>query len=184
MKELNAIGMVEYNSLARGIAGADAMVKVSAVEIIEAVPTCPGKYTVIVGGDVAAVEASVEAGVEAGCENVIDRFVIPNVHPQVFPAILGTSEVKEFEALGIIETFTAASAIYAADAAIKAANVDLIEIRLAKGLGGKALITLTGDVAAVEAAVETGAYTAEKEGLLVCQVVIPSPHQSIKKFIL
>ena len=55
IKMQRAIGMVEFNSIARGIYAADQMVKISEVEIVTAASTCPGKYIAIVHGDVAAV---------------------------------------------------------------------------------------------------------------------------------
>ena len=64
--------------------------------------------------------------------------------------------METLEALGIVESFSVASLIEGADAAVKTANVELIEIRLAMALGGKAFVTLTGDVAAVESAVDAG----------------------------
>ncbi len=54
-------------------------------------------------------------------------------------------------------SFSVASLTEAADAAVKTARVSLIEIRLAMALGGKAFATLTGDVAAVRSAVDSGA---------------------------
>ena len=46
-----AIGMVEYKTVASGVVAADAMVKTSEVDIIEAQTVCPGKYIVIISGD-------------------------------------------------------------------------------------------------------------------------------------
>ena len=86
------------------------------------------------------------AGSQAGGFSVIDTFVIPNVHESIFPAIGGAAKVEQLEALGILESFSVASLIEGADAAVKAANVRLIEIRLAMALGGKAFVTLTGSV--------------------------------------
>ncbi|MEK9138812.1 MAG: BMC domain-containing protein, partial [Bacteroidota bacterium] len=114
-----------------------------------------------------------------GC--VIDTFVIPNVHASVFPAIAGAAQVESFDALGIIESFSVASLIEGADAAVKAARVELIEIRLAMALGGKAFCTLTGDVAAVKAAVDAGAAAVAEKGLLVNKVVIPHPRKELLK---
>jgi microcompartment protein CcmL/EutN len=57
--------------------------------------------------------------------------------------------------------------------------VRLIEIRLAMALGGKAFVTLTGHVSAVEAAVEAGAAIVAQKGLLVNKVVIPSPRPEL-----
>ena len=70
-----------------------------------------------------------------------------------------------------------------ADAAVKAAEIDLIEIRLGRGLGGKSFITLTGDVAAVKAAVAAAADMGEEHGMVANTVVIPSPHPDLFKAI-
>jgi len=175
----NSIGLIELTSIAAGFQVADAMLKAADVEIILSRTICSGKYMVLIGGDVAAVTSSVEAGGMAGRGSIIDAFIIPNVHPDVFTAIAGTSKVDVLEALGIVESFSVASLIEAADAAMKAARVQLIEIRLAMALGGKAFLTLTGDVAAVQAAVDAGAAVVSEKGLLVNKVVIPSPRKEL-----
>ncbi|MGI6065161.1 MAG: BMC domain-containing protein [Bacillota bacterium] len=176
---IRAIGLVEFNSIAKGIESADAMLKTGQVEVIASRPICPGKYIALVYGDVAAVESAVKAGIEKGESYVVDDFILPNVHPQVIPAFSAGNPVSEVRAVGIIETFSIAAMIVAADAAVKAGEVDLIEIRLAMGLGGKAFTTMTGDVAAVKSAVEAGSATAAAKGLLVQEVVIPSPHKGL-----
>lgn len=175
----SAIGIVETSSLAKGYEVADAVMKRANVKMVVNRTICPGKYMVLIGGDVDAVNASIEAGIEAGAHTVVDHFVIPNVHPDVFPAISGVAEMPELKALGIIEGFSVASIIEAADAAIKAAEVELISIHLAMAIGGKAIVTLTGEVGAVESAVEAGAEVVEKRGLLVEKVIIPSPRKEI-----
>lgn len=174
-----AIGIVETSSLAKGYQVADAVLKRADVKIIVNRTICPGKYMVLIGGDVDAVNASIDEGVAVGAHTVVDHFIIPNVHPDVFPAISGVSRVPELKALGIIEGFSVASIIEAADAAIKAAEVELIAIHLAMAIGGKAFVTLTGEVGAVESAVEAGAEVVEKKGLLVEKIVIPSPRKEI-----
>jgi microcompartment protein CcmL/EutN len=175
----NAIGLIELSSIAAGFLVADAMLKAAEVEILLSRTICSGKYMVLVGGDVAAVSSSVEAGVVAGAGAVIDTFVIPNVHPSVFTAIGGGTTVGTLEALGIIESFSVATMIEAADAAAKAAKVQLIELRLAMALGGKAFVTLTGDVAAAQAAVDAGAAVVAAKGMLVNKVVIAAPRKEL-----
>ena len=145
---------------------------------------CSGKYMVMVGGDVAAVRASVDAGKVASRGMIIDTFVIPNVHPDVFPAIAGTNRVEMLEALGIIESFSVASLVEAADAAVKTARVRLIEVRLAMALGGKAFVTMTGDVAAVRSAVDSGAAVCAERGMLVNKIVIPNPRKELLREII
>lgn len=177
---IRAIGLVEFNSIAKGIEAADSMLKAAQVETLTCRTICPGKYISLIWGDVAAVQSAVSAGINKGMGSVVDEFVLPNVHPSVIPAINGTTQVSEIKSLGIIETFSLASLIVAADTAVKAAEVDLLEIRLGLAIGGKSFVTLTGDVGAVKAAVAAGAASAAEKGLLVNQVVIPSPHPNLK----
>lgn len=175
----DSIGLIELTSIAAGFQTADAMLKTSAVDLLLSRSICSGKYMVMVRGDVSAVQAAVSSGVQAARFSVIDSFVIPNLHEAVFPAIAGSSKVETLEALGILESFSVASLIEGADAAVKAANVQLIEIRLAMALGGKAFVTLTGNVAAVESAIDAGAQVVGQKGMLVNKVVIPSPRPEL-----
>lgn len=179
MQSKSAIGMIEMNSIAKGYAVGDAMLKAANVEIMFNRTICPGKFMVMVAGDVAAVEASMEAGLRLGSETIVDELIIPNVHTSVFAAISGTRVIEKTAALGIIETFSVASIIQAADAAVKAANVELIDVHLAMAIGGKGYATLTGDVAAVTAAIEAGAEFIKDKGVLVEKVVIPQPREEI-----
>ncbi|WP_312648414.1 BMC domain-containing protein [Aminipila sp.] len=171
----NAIGMVEFTSIARGIYAADQMVKISEVEIVTATTTCPGKYIAIVHGDVAAVEDSVQIGEKVAGEFWVDSIIIPNVNSQVFPAITGSTMPERIQALGIIESFSMSTMVIAADAILKSAELEPLELRLGNGLGGKAFFTFTGDVAAVQTGVEAGRNIADQKGLLVNAEVIPSP---------
>ncbi len=175
----NSIGLIELGSIAAGFVVTDAMLKTADVDLILARSICSGKYIVMVRGDVAAVQASVDAGSRAGGFSVIDTFVIPNVHEDVFPAISGAVKIEKIEAIVVIESFSVASLIEEADAAVKTANVRLMEVRLAMALGGKAFVTLTGNVAAVRSAVETGSQLIGKKGLLVNSGVIPQPHKGL-----
>ena len=175
----NSIGLVELSSIAAGFQVADAMLKTAEAELVLARSICSGKYMVMVRGDVAAIQASVAAGLSAGGFSVIDSFVIPNIHESVFQAIAGTTKVETLEALGVVESFSVASLIEGADAAAKAAAVQLIEVRLAMALGGKAFVTMTGDVAAVQSAVEAAAQMVAQKGLLVNKVVIPHPRPEL-----
>ena len=175
----NSLGLIELTSIASGFLACDAMLKAADVELVLSRSICSGKYMVMVRGDVAAVEASVAAGVAGTRFSVIDSFVIPNLHETVFPAIAGANKVEKLEALGVVESFSVASLIEGADAAVKAANVQLIEIRLAMALGGKAFVTLTGNVAAVQSAVDAGAQVVGQKGMLVNKVVIPSPRPEL-----
>ena len=179
MDQRRAIGLIETSSIARGFLIGDSVLKAADVEIIVNRTICPGKYMVLIGGSVDAVQTSVEAGVRAGAHTVVDHFVISSVHPAVFPAISGTGRFPDLKALGVIESFSVGSTIEAADAAVKAAPIQFIAIHLAMAIGGKAFVSFTGDVAAVEEAIRVGSAVVERKGLLVEKVVIPSPSREI-----
>jgi len=172
---MNAIGIIELNSMARGIEVWDAMLKISSVELITATTLCPGKYMIFIRGEVGAVKTSVEKGIELSDPWLVDSLIIPNIHPQIFPALTSSVEIERPEALGIIETFSVASGIIFADAAVKGAGVTLIEIQVSMGLGGKSTIYLTGEVGAVESAVMHGKNAVKPDMLVDCSI-IPSPH--------
>ena len=170
-----AIGMVEFTSIARGIYTADQMVKISEVEIATTGSVCPGKFFAIIHGDVAAVQDSVNTGERLAGEFLVNSIVIPNVSPAVFPAISGTTMPEKIQAIGIMEAPSLTTMIIAADAILKAADLQALELRLGNGLGGKAYFTFTGDVASVETGVEAGKAMAERKGLSVNAEVVPSP---------
>ena len=176
---IHAIGMVEFTSIATGIEAADIMSKTSDVEILVMKTLCPGKFMVLVSGDVSSVQQSVSAGAELGADTLVDQFVIPNVHPSILPAIGGGNDIPEIRAIGVIETYTVASSIEAADAAVKAGNVEPLRLHLAFGIGGKSYSVLTGEVAAVKAAVAAGSAGAADKGLLVRNIVSPRPHRQV-----
>ena len=176
-----AVGMIELSSIAIGYYTQDAMLKASNVELLIARTICSGKYIVIVGGEVSEVNSSVEVGLNAAPDAIIDHMILPNVHESVFPALAQSAALKEsqLDALGVVETFTASSIVEAADAAAKAASVFLFRIHVAMAIGGKGFLMLTGDVSAVNAAVEAAAAVAIQRGVLVSHVVIPRPSKEL-----
>mgnify|MGYP003380138856 FL=1 len=81
-------------------------------------------------------------------------------------------------ALGMIETKGLVSAIEAADAMVKAANVTLIGSEFIGG--GYVTVMVRGDVGAVKAATDAGAAAAPRVGELVSVHVIPRPHGDVE----
>ncbi|MDR1790982.1 MAG: BMC domain-containing protein [Propionibacteriaceae bacterium] len=175
-----AIGLIEMTSIARGIEVSDTMLKAGRVELDFAKPVCPGKFIVMVHGDVGAVQASVKAGLETGKGVVVNQLVIPRVHPSVLPAVNAALEVPaKVAALGVVEYFDIASAIVGADAAVKAAKIQLIEVRLGVGIGGKSFVKLTGQVSDVRSAVKECLELAKVRGTVVSTCVVPSPNPAL-----
>jgi microcompartment protein CcmL/EutN len=174
-----SIGLIELSSIAAGFQVADTMLKAGNVRLLLSRSICSGKYMVLIGGETANVEAAVNAGAEAANGCMIDSFVISNVHPDIFTAIGRTQPAQPDGAFGVLESFNVATLIQAADAVAKSATVQLLEIRLAMALGGKAFCTLTGDVASVNAAVAAGRRVLAEAGVLVNAVVLSRPHPDV-----
>ncbi|MBI3268659.1 MAG: BMC domain-containing protein [Planctomycetes bacterium] len=179
----SCIGLLEFSSLASGIEATDAMLKEAPVQGLMSRSVCPGKWFVLIGGAVDDVKSALRAGRAAREDTLVDEFILPNVHPSIFTAMSAMSRVDELDALGVIETFSVASTIFAADVAVKRANIRLIDIRLANGLGGKSYVTLTGEVSDVRSAVQAAAQSARDKGVLTREVVIPRPHENLKNFL-
>ena len=179
-----AIVIVEYKTTSAGVVAADSMVKTSEVSIIEAQTVCPGKYIVIITGDLSAVTSAVDNAKTMHGKHLINSFVLGNPHESIFPAIYGAAEIKDVSALGIIESYDASSIIVAADEAAKTAIVDLIEVRLARGMCGKSYLMLTGEVAAVEAAIDRAKEAVSDDGMYLDSAVIAHPDAQIRDAIL
>jgi len=176
-----AIGMIELTSVGIGYQVQDAMLKAADVDLVLARTICSGKYINLVTGSVAAVQASLTAGLDAAPDGVIDQMIIPNVHESVFPALGQSVQLPAGgpKALGIVETYSAASTLEAADAAAKAAAVTLFRIHLAMALGGKGFMLMTGTVADCRSGVDVAAEVVRAKGLLVSAVVIPGPSKEL-----
>jgi microcompartment protein CcmL/EutN len=151
-----ALALLEFESIAAGITAGDAMVKRAPLDLIKAGTVQPGKYLVLIGGQVADVEEAIDAARSAAPESLIDIVFLPDVHPDVVAAVAGARRTDDGEALGIIETTTVAAIIRAADAGVKGATVTLRELRMADGLGGKGYLLFGGSIADVEAGVTIG----------------------------
>lgn len=151
-----AIALLEFSSIAVGTRASDAVAKKAPVSILRAGSLQPGKFAILFSGEVAAVEESYVEGARVGEAAILDRVLLSDVHPRVYDAILGRRGDWQDDAIGIIETAGLAAVIQSADAAVKGADVEIVQIRLGDGLGGKGLAHFSGLLADVEAAIEIG----------------------------
>jgi microcompartment protein CcmL/EutN len=181
--EINSIGLLELSSVATGIVAEDLMLKAGSVQLLLARSICSGKFLIVVAGDVASVQSALAAGATAAGASLIERRQIARVHPTVLQAISQTVDVEpsQLKSIGVIETFSAASIIEVADAAVKSANVTLLRVHLAMALGGKGFALMAGDVSSVQAAVAAGCKAAADDGMLVGKGVIPAPSPELFK---
>ena len=174
-----AIGVIELKSIPKGVEAADAALKSSGVEMVSAHPSCPGKYEIILTGSISNVDAAVSHVVSRFDGYVIDSSVMGRIDEQVIKALFGTQTSERTGSLGLVETFSAASAIKAADIAVKTARVEIYDLRVSRGMGGKGVVMITGDVGDVTAAVEAGANYAKSVSTLSSYTVIAAPHTEL-----
>ena len=128
-----AIGLIELGSIAKGLMTADAMVKKAPIEILLAKTVSPGKYIILISGDVASVDESVKTGIETAGDYLVDFLFIPQIHGQILPGIKNKFQNIPLNAISIVETRSVASTIVALDCALKAARTDLICLKLGQG---------------------------------------------------
>jgi microcompartment protein CcmL/EutN len=174
-----ALGLLEIASIAEGFAAADRVVKAAPVRLLLCRAASPGKHLVLFAGEVAAVTASLRAGSEGLSRPPLDTLLLPQADPGVVAALASPRRKVAIDAAGIVECATVATLLVAADVAVKTADVELLAIRAAVGLGGKSYFVCSGEVAQVRAAVNAAAGFAQSRDQLVGQVVLPQPHRDL-----
>jgi len=181
-KDTIVLGLIEFNSIAVGFHALDEMVKTAPIKIIDARTICLGKYLIVFSGDLASVEYSFKKGREIGNDNIVDSLLLSVIHPEVIGAIGNVKQTENWGAIGIIETLNVTSSIKAADIAAKEGDVNIIEIRLANGFGGKSYVKMIGDLENIQAAMNSAERELEKENLLFAKTIIPQPENEIKSY--
>lgn len=176
---INAVGVIEIKSIPKGVEACDDALKSAGVRLISAHSTCPGKYEILMTGSIAEVQTALEHVQEKFTHYVLDCTLMGRIDQSVIMALMGAQPEAERGALGIIETYSAASIIKAADAAVKAAKVAIIDLRLSRGMGGKGVVMLTGEIGDVTAAVEAGSDYAIRQGLFSSKAIMAAPHEEL-----
>lgn len=177
MSKLPAIALIELRSVAAGAFATDKMVKRSPVELLHAGTVQPGKFVILVGGGTAEVEESHLAGLQAAASDVLDEVLLPDVHPDVVGALEGDRGFDGYDSLVVLETTTLAAILRATDAAVKGAVVDVAELRLANGLGGRGVAMLTGELSDVEAAADIATRALAGRDVTLCHSIVSNVHE-------
>jgi microcompartment protein CcmL/EutN len=181
---VEALALIELDSVARGLRAVDAMVKQASVTIHEANLVEPGKYLILFSGPVAEVEESYRAACEVGADRVVERMLLPVVHPGVTRGLSGVTELDEPDCVGVVEGRHVAGVIEACDRSLKDADVELCGLRVAGALGGKAYYVIHGAQHDVEAALAAGERVLAKRGTLFAIERIARPHAEFLTWLL
>jgi microcompartment protein CcmL/EutN len=173
-----AIALIEFSSIAAGTFAADKMVKRAPVELLRAGTVQPGKYVILIGGGTAEVEESYREAVQAASAEILDEVLLPQVHPRVVTALEGERAFGGgYDSLVVLETSTMAAIVRATDAAAKGAQVDVAELRIGSGLGGRGLAMLTGKLTDVEAAAEIAGHSLAGRNVTLCHSIVSNVHE-------
>jgi microcompartment protein CcmL/EutN len=172
-----AIALIELGSIAAGMFATDKMVKRAPIELLRSGTVQPGKYVILIGGGTAEVEESYREALQVAPDNILDEVFLPKVHPRVVDALEGQRTFKQYESFVVLETSTIAAIIRSTDAAAKGAQVEVAELRLGSGLGGRGFAVLTGDRTDVEAAAEIAAQSLAGRNVTLCHSIVSNVHE-------
>jgi microcompartment protein CcmL/EutN len=174
-----ALGIIELRSIARGYFVLDAMVKRALVTVLRAEPVSSGKFWIAIAGPEAEVGESMTAGLDRVGEQRIDHVYLSGAHECVIEAVAQAIDVRTpRDAIGVLELATLASTVRAADAALKCAEVTLVDLHLARGIGGKGYLVITGTLSDVEAAIDAGTSSAG-DACFVASEVLANPDSAV-----
>ena len=173
-----AIAVLEVASIVRGLTVVDAMVKRAEVQLLRADPVTPGKYVIVICGQVGDVEEALQAGEVAAGGTELDVLFLPDAHPAIVPALTSVSTPPVDGSLGALEFSTVAATLLAAERALKTCDVTLAAMHWARGVGGKGYLVFTGEQHEVEAALDAG-YEAVEPRLRIGRELIANPHPDV-----
>lgn len=175
-----ALAIVELNSIAKGMEIADIMIKTSYVEVLTIKHICPGKFMIILNGDVEELNEAVKVIVDLGGKSLIGSYVIPNIHEEIVRALSKRVICNRYDAIGIMEVSSVTMGIVSLDKALKSGAVKLVKLVLGNGIGGKSYYVVTGSVSSVEEALKSAENVIEGKKL-INKVIIPSPSEQLLK---
>lgn len=177
MKKFPAIAATEFDDIATGMHATDAMLKKAPVSFVRCGTVSRGRYLTLIGGSTASVDESFVEGLFHGGQSVIDSIFLPDIHGDLYAGIFGTRRKTTGDAVAIFQTSTVSGIIRAAEAALKATGVSLVEIRLADHhLHGKGVGIIEGDLHEIEVAVDAARSILEAKKSEFTTKIIPAPH--------
>jgi carbon dioxide concentrating mechanism protein CcmO len=188
----SALGLVSTRSFPAIVGTADMMLKSAGVHLIGYEKIGSGHCTAIVRGAIADVRLAVEAGEQTAkqFDQYVSSLVIPRPFPNLDAVLPITSRLSNLaensshsrlsnQAVGLVETRGFPAMVGAADAMLKAADVQLAAYE--KIGAGLCTAIIRGSVANVAVAVEAGMYEAERIGELNAVMVIPRPLDELEQ---
>lgn len=151
-----ALAMIELSDMPSGLVALDALAKEAPVTVIAAGTIQCGHWLMAFAGEVYAVELAYERAHRVASSSIVDTVLLPHAEPRLLPALRDGSVrfPAPGDALGVVQTGSSPTLLRAVDLALKGAEVELVELRVAEGLAGRGLATLWGSQHDVMAALD------------------------------
>ena len=184
MEKEFCIGFLEYISIGKGIEAADLISKNTAITILLSAPNCPGRYQILFTGDVGAVNEAMKLAQEIADFNFLDSLMLPRVDEKVMYALYSPTVTDISDTIGVFETMTMTATIEGADVMVKTSEVDIVELRLGKGLAGKSYVIVTGALHDVRSAMDAALELVKDRGVLISSIVIPKVNRELIKHLI
>jgi microcompartment protein CcmL/EutN len=161
-----ALALLLLGEVPPGMFVLDALAKEAEVDVLMTGTIHGGRYLILFGGEVGPVERSWRRALDVAGASVVDEVLLPHAEARLAPAIRAGAIrwPAAGDTLGVLQAATPPALVRAVDAALKGALVDLVELRLGDGLGGKAIASLWGETHDVVAAVDFARASFEKSG--------------------
>ena len=179
-----AMGMIELCSVAQGLITQDALLKKAHVTVEWARIYNPGKYVIYLRGGVEEVAEAMQAARYTAGEFLIDHVEIYSPHSELQSALQFDQDIPsyngELQGIGVLECYSLAATIRAADAGLKEAKIRSIALRLAPTLGGKGCFMFAGPLEDLEAA-NIKMRAAAGIAFIYHSTLIPRPHSEITR---
>lgn len=175
---MDSIGLLELTSIATGVEIVDKMLKIANVDLVYAKASCPGKYYIMISGNLASVNESIAEGKKLGKGFIVCDKVLSRIHPSVIKALNMSTNVTEVDTLGVLEYYNASNAIIASDLAVKSSNVEILTLRVGTGIGGKSFVAICGETSSVKSAIDTCLSTID-DGMQVSYSIVSRPRKEI-----
>jgi len=177
-EDIESICVLECESIHQGIDALDLMVKEARTRILAGEPIPPGRFLIVLGGAVGEVESAFRRGLEnAGALH--DHLFLPEVASGVLPALRSGPRENAPEAIGLFETSSASACLDAADRGLKDAAVQLLQIHLTRGIGGKGFGIFAGRQDMVEAALAAAEERGRAHGRWIGSTLLARPDRAV-----
>ncbi len=149
-----ALAMLHLGEVPLGLRALDALVKEAPVQVHAAGTVQCGQYLILFGGQLEPVLRAHNRAIMVSGGSIVDEVILPDAEERIVPAVVRgvLRRPARGDTLGVIQTASPPTLLRAIDPALKGALVELVELRVGDGLGGKAIASLWGEIFDVEAA--------------------------------